>query len=235
MKATLCLKLCVLAFALSSTVLYAGSVQVIDEDFEDPFTGFTTSTWVVGDATASFDVGDVGGSKGLIFGGTWNVVDSGEVTSAGALNPLYPPDLPYQIDPSNYDGFRRIDYTADVVLNGYAGDDVPNSFVQLLIFQKQDNGQIVAFTQISGLPSLVNTSWQNIQISATREDMSAFDGSKPDFGPNANPMSFGLLMGGSYTDNDFVGQNQGHLRLDNWTVTVIYPDLLMKDGFETPP
>jgi len=232
-----CLRLiCAVIAMLAPMLTLAATIPVINEDFEAPFTGFTLQQYSTANATASIALGDVSGSTGLVFGGSWTVApdpNPGE-SATGYIEPNLPTAQIHHLNPAEHEGITRVDYSADVILNGLQGDTLGNLFMQLLIYQQLPDLSFRIYAQIAVITKIENTTLQNVQVSLKREDFQDFEGKHPDFSPTANPLSFGLQLGAYFDYTAFTGTESGHLRADNWVVSVEAPDRLLKDGFEDP-
>jgi len=51
----------------------ADIIQVVDEDFNEPLNAFFLSPFASENATAGITLGDVAGSQGVIYTGTWQI------------------------------------------------------------------------------------------------------------------------------------------------------------------
>lgn len=152
--------------------------------------------------------------------------------SSGLVVPAIPSPQDFQFDPSSVDGIVAVNYSVDAVLNGFPEDNVDSLFVVLLIYQLNDQGGVEAFTQSQVRTTIDSETLMNVETQLRREDFLRGDGMMPDFSPDALPISFGLQLGALFDPEDFVGDLQGHLRVDNWTVNVEFPDRVFDDRFE---
>ncbi len=198
-KSRLILSGCLLITCLLSTA-YAEVIVVLDEDFETDPPNFQISLQQTGDATASFEFGDVGTSRGLIFKGTYltEVDDDIYEFAHGILSPVAPTPADYHLDPSETDGIVSISVSMDAIVDGLPSDNENSQGgmgVGLLLWQWKNNQWDVY--QINQL--ITNTTWQEIGWSnLTAEDFMRQDGTKPDFSSTAQPMVFGLVVGIGY-------------------------------------
>jgi len=208
------------------------SAEVVNEDFENPFVGYSLSTFTSENATASIELGDVAGSQGLVYGGTWSIAPGEFEFSSGLLVPETPSPQDFQFDPSSVDGIVSVTYSVDAILNGFPDDDVGNLFVVLVIYQLNDQGGLEVFSQSQVRTTIDSETLINVETQLRREDFLRGDDMMPDFSPDALPMSFGLQLGALFDAQEFVGDLQGHLRVDNWTVTVEFPDRVFEDRYE---
>lgn len=232
MKNRILQTIAVMIVVFSGQSVRADTLEVVNEDFDGSFSGFVLQTNASSEATSSFVLGDVEGSTGLVFTGNWNLVPDIVEFSAGILSPQFPPTESWRVAPADLEGLSQIEYSVDIILNGFNDDNADVLYVQLLIYQLQDDNSISVFTQWAVTTSITNTNLQNINVKLKREDFINSNGEMPSFGPHSNPMSFGLQLGAQYYDHLTSQVRQGHLRLDNWSVTVSYPDLVFYDGFE---
>jgi hypothetical protein len=210
----------------------ADIVEVINEGFDEPVTDYYLYTNITGDATATIEFGDVNGSNGPIFGGTWTIEAGTTASAGGIVAPQTPPNAPFQFDVKAHEGISAIQYSADVKLNGFSGDDLGNLFIQLLIFQNYPDGSLTIYTQTTTTMILPATT--EVDVTLLRTDFLDYLGNHPDLSPDASPISFGLLLGALFNDTAFIGTKQGHLSADNLIVNVTVPDLLFEDGYENP-
>ncbi|MEE4638201.1 MAG: hypothetical protein V2J42_05630 [Wenzhouxiangella sp.] len=208
------------------------SVEVVNEDFENPFDGYNLSVFASDNATASIELGDVAGSQGLVYSGTWSIPPGGFEFSSGLAVPEISSPASFQFDPSSVDGIVSVTYSIDAILNGFSGDDIGNLFAVLLIYQQNDEGGVEAFTQTQVQTMVDSETLTNVETQLRREDFLRSDGKLPDFSPDGRPMSFGLQLGALFDAQTFVGDRQGHLRVDNWSVAVEFPDRVFQDRFE---
>mgnify|MGYP006294887339 CR=1 FL=1 len=206
---------------------------VVDENFEDPFGGYTLQPFNSDNATASIVLADVVGSQGVLFQGTWNIAAGQTEFSSGLVIPTSPTAQSSDLDPSESDGIVSVSYSIDALLNGFIGDDVANLFAVLLIYQLDDQGVVQAFTQTQVQTLIDNLDVERVETKLDRQDfLRAADGALPDFGPEGGPMSFGIQLGALFDDTVFTGNRQGSLRIDNFGVEVEFPDVILRDRFE---
>jgi len=213
----------------------ADIIQVVDEDFNEPLNAFFLSPFASENATAGITLGDVAGSQGVIYTGTWQISPETTEFSSGLVAPLFPPNTDFQFDPREVDGVAAVSYTVDAVLNGFPGDSLNNLFLVLVIYQQNEEGLIDVFSQRGVTTSVENTTLQSVTVDLAINDFEDFNGNPPDVGPDGRPFSFGIQLGAQFDDQTFTGFEQGHLSIDNWEVFVEVPDRIFQDRFEEPP
>jgi hypothetical protein len=225
----------VLLTALLNTA-QAEVIEVFDHDFEIDPPNFQVSVQEIGeDATGSFMYGDVGGSRGLIFIGTYlTKVDVPEFEYAnGVLSPLVPTFNDYHLYPAEVDGIRSISVSIDTILEGLPSDNgngLGAMGLGLQLWQVKD-GQwdIYEITQ-----TFTNTTWEEAGWTGlTAEDFMRENGTKPDFSPTAAPIAFGLFVGIGYRWVSggalFISTSA---RVDNWRIEADVGLSIFSDGFE---
>lgn len=233
-KSSLILGGCLLMCGLQSTA-WAEVIVVLDKDFQTDPPNFQINLQQTGDATASFAFGDVGGSRGLIFKGTYLTKQGVDVFeyANGILSPVVPTNADYHIYPSETDGIRSISVTMDAIVDGLPSDNAASlgsMGIGLQLWQVK-NGQWEVY-QISQVIS--NKTWQEIGWSnLTAESFIRQDSTKPDFSANAGPIVFGFFVGIGYKWISGLGQVVStSARVDNWKVEADVGLTIFKDGFE---
>lgn len=185
-------------------------------------------------ATAEFQIGNLGVSNGLIFDGTWDVPAYGSEYSVGILEPTLPTSADFQLDPADIGGIASVRWTLDVeVISSTMVPPDQGIFVQLYVFQEQSDGSVWNFEDNGHF--VVAGQSLSLDITATESDFGV-PGDRPDFSANGGPLSFGLVFGAAYprttTPNAFYVD--GRMTGDNWTVAVT-PAGIFEDRFETQP
>ncbi len=212
----------------------AGTVTAIDTDFSTLPSNFTLLDFSTDNATASIVLDEVDGSMGLVMRGTWTLAPGGDETSVGIYRPLLAEADEFDFDLIANDGIVSIGYTLDARLSGLPGDNVNRLFVQLIIYQQQDDGSGRSFTQFRNAVQLTPGSLQGFNVAnLIASDFDDGSGGQPDFGPDARPMTFGLQLGGRLTvANNAPGDYIGGVDVDNWQLIIDSEVTIFEDGFE---
>lgn len=224
-------KLLSLLLLAAPAVCLAETIQILDENFDGPLTTFTLATNASANATANISLGDVAGSQGIVYMGTWQISPGMVEFSSGTLFPQFPPLTDYQLDPGDVDGITAVSYSIDAVLNGFPGDSISNLFTVLVIFQRGDDGQIDVFSHRGIRTSITNTTLETVTVDLAVDDFEDVGGRAPNLGPDGGPISFGIQLGALFDSDAFTGFEQGHLSIDNWQVSVEVPDRVFEDRF----
>lgn len=215
---------------------HADVIVVLDEDFETDPPNFQINLQEIGeDATASFEFGDVGTSRGLIFIGTYLLkvdVDIFEYAN-GILSPVLPTPASYHLYPSQTDGIVSISMSIDAIVEGLPSDNGNSEGVMGIGFQlyQLTDGQLNVYqiAQIIDYTTWHEVGWTNL----TAEDFVGQGNSMPDFSPTAGPIAFGFFVGLGYKwlsgPETFISTST---RVDNWKVEADVGVTVFKNGFE---
>lgn len=227
----------VLLTALLNTA-QAEVIEVFDHDFETDPPNFQIFVQQTGDATGTFGYGDVGGSRGLIFVGTYQVkVGVTEFEYAnGILSPLVPTYNDYHLYPDQVDGIRSISVSIDTILEGLPSDNgngLGAMGLGLQLWQVKDaQWDIYEISKTFSNTTWAEAGWTDL----TAEDFMRPNGTKPDFSATAAPIAFGMFVGIGYRwisgGPQFVSTSA---RVDNWRIEANVGLSLFKDGFEDSP
>ena len=226
--ATLCL-------LLTSSVALAGEVLIIDENLDVLPLGYQLQTSVSANATADFQIGNLGASNGLIFDGSWDVPANGSEFSVGAMVPILLTPADFQLDPGDIDGITSVHWTLDVeVISNTMTPPEQGIFVQLIVFQEQANGGVLTFADSGNF--VVTGQSVSLDITLFESDF-GLPGARPDFSATGRPLSFALQIGATYpkTINPDAFFVDGRMTGDNWTVAVTDGGGIFSDSFESEP
>ena len=225
--ATICL-------LFASPVALANEVLIIDENLDALPSGYQLHAEASANATADFQIGNLGASNGLIFDGSWDVPSNGSEYAVGIMFPILQTPADYQLDPADTGGITRIHWTLDTeVTSTTMTAPEQGIYAQLVIFQELANGGTGFFSDIG---HFVETGQSvSLDITATESDYGE-PGNRPDFSATGRPISFALQIGATYPriitpDAFFV---DGRMTGDNWTVAVT-TDRVFSDSFESEP
>jgi len=227
--ATLCL-------IVASSTAMAGETLVIDEDLDTLPTGYQLLSGASANATADIQIGNIGGSNGLIFDGSWDVPANGEEFAVGALSPIVVTLDDLLLDPREIGGIVSVRWTLDAeVISDTMVAPEQGIFAQLFVLQEQADGFVVSFGETGGNFVQVGDSVA-LDVTLGEADFGA-PGARPDFSPMGRRLSFALQLGAQYPrdttpDAFFV---DGRMTADNWTVTVTDGADVFKNGFEPAP
>ncbi len=226
--ATLCL-------LLTSSVALAGEVLIIDENLDVLPLGYQLQTSASTNATADFQIGNLGASNGLIFDGSWDVPANGSEFSVGAMVPILLTPADFQLDPGDIDGITSVHWTLDVeVISTTMTPPEQGIFVQLIVFQEQSNGGVLTFADSGNF--VVTGQSASLDITLIESDF-GLPGARPDFSATGRPISFALQIGATYpkTTNPDAFFVDGRMTGDNWTVAVTGGGEIFSDSFESGP
>lgn len=222
------------AALLLATAATAGDLLLIDDNLDTLPTGYFLITNSSENATADIQIGDIGGSNGLIFDGSWNVPASGFEFAIGAMVPMIPTVADFQLVPAQVDGIAAIRWMLDLeVISATMTPPQQGIFAHLLVFQLQPDGTVMGF--IDGGNFIQTGEAKTIDVVAIETDFVQADGLHPDFAALARPMSFGLQLSAGYPrktvpDAFFV---DGRMTADNWKVEIAGGAGFFSDGFES--
>lgn len=222
-----------LGLMLNIPLAMAGEILVIDENLDALPPGYQLLTAASPNATAAVQIGDLGGSTGLIFDGSWDVPAGGTEFSVAALAPIVSTLDDLQLDPREIGGIASIQWTLDLeVISDTMIAPEQGIFAQLFIVQEQSDGTTAAFAEAGG--NFVQVG-QSIALDVTRTESDfGTPGLRPDFSPMGRRISFALQVGAQYP-RDINPQAffvDGRMTADNWTVTVKDAVGVFKNGFE---
>lgn len=224
-----------LLFACLAGTAYADVITVLDHDFETDPPNFEIQLQETGDATASFEFGDIGGSRGMIFKGTYLTKEGVDVFeyANGVLSPLVPTHADYHLYPDETDGIYSITVSIDAILEGLPGDDGGSDagmgFTLRLWQLKNGMWDKYRISQLFQNRNWASIGWANL----TAEDFQREDGTMPDFSATAAPMVFSFFVGIGYKWVSGPGRAfQTSARVDNWKVEADVGLTLFKDSFE---
>lgn len=225
--ATICL-------LFASPVALADEILIIDDNLDALPAGYQLQAYASTNATAEFQIGNLGTFNGLIFDGSWDVAANGSEYAVGVMVPVLQTPAVFQLDPADIGGITSVHWTLDAeVISGTMAAPEQGIFVQLVIFQELAAGGSRAFSDNG---RFVETG-QSVSIDITSAESDFGEpGDRPDFSANGRPVSFGLQIGATYPktvtpDAFFV---DGRLTGDNWTVAVT-KDGIFSDSFESEP
>lgn len=227
-------------FALASMLLVApavraGDLLLIDDDLDVLPAGYTLVEQASANATAQMQIGDIGGSNGLIFDGSWDVPQNGQESAVGGLVPVIPTPADFQLDPADVDGIAGIRWTLDLeVISATMMPPIQGIFAQLVVYQEQSNGTVMAFADDATNGNFIEAGQSKMLDVVLVESDFGSPGNRPDFRAIGRSMSFGLQFGAVYPrtinpDPFFV---DGRMTGDNWTIEIIGGAGYLDDGFE---
>lgn len=211
----------------------ANEVLVIDDNLDVLPEGYVLVTNSSANATATVQIGDIGGSNGLIFDGTWTVAPNTREFAVGGLAPSIPTPDDFQLDPADVDGIVSIRWMLDLeVISDTMVPPDQGLFAQLVVFQLQPDFTVSAFLDDGSFVQGGET--RTLDVTAVATDFGP-PGQHPDFSPEGLPISFALQLGAAYPrdllpDAFFV---DGRMTADNWKVEVTGgAGGVFKNGFE---
>lgn len=209
-----------------------GTVVLIDDALETLPVGYTLSEFTSANATASMQIGDVGGSNGLIFDGTWNVPAGGQEFAVGSMAPVIATPGDFQLDPAAVDGVAAVRWMLDAaVISSTMVPPEQGIFAQLVVFQQQPDGSVLAFADAGNfIPAGGSETLDRVLV----ESEFGLPGQHPDFRAVGRPLSFGLQFGASYPRTTQPGAFfvDGRMTGDNWQVEILGGAGIFNDGFE---
>lgn len=226
----------VICLLLNSSLAMAGTMMVIDESLDSLPPGYQFATAASPNATAAISIGDIGGSNGVIFDGSWDVPASGTEFAVGSVSPIVQTLEDLQLDPREIGGIASIHWTLDTeVISTTMVAPEQGIFAQLFVIQEQSDGTLVGFGETGGNFVEVGESL-SLDITLMESDFGS-PGARPDFSPLGLRISFALQLGAQYPrdvqpDAFFV---DGRMTAVNWTVSVTDSGGVFKDGFEPEP
>lgn len=228
---------CLLYCGLWSTA-HAEDIEVFNFDFETDPPNFVISLQTTGDATGSLEYGDIGGSRGMIYKGTFQTKPG--VTEFEFANGLYSPMPPtfddFHLYPAETDGIYSISVFIDTIVDGLPTDN-ENSLGGMGFFFQLWQVKDGLWDVYELLQEFSNKDWDEISfVDLKAEDFMRQDGTMPDFSPTAQPISFGFAIGIGYR---WLSGDQGQFistsaRVDNWKVIADVGQTTFEDGFEKP-
>ncbi len=228
------------AFLLSMVAATLGFVNaqaaevilLIDEELEALPAGYSLSEFASANATAEIQVGDIGGSNGLIFDASWNVPASGVEVAIGAMIPVIPTHADFQLYPIDIGGFSEIRWMLDLeVISSTMTPPEQGIFAQLVVHQQQPNGSVLAFADQG---NFIQAGESKVLDVVTTETDFGQPGANPDFSANGRPISFGLQFGATYprVTNPEAFFVDGRMTADNWRVEITRAGIF-SDRFES--
>lgn len=222
--ATLCL-------LFASPVTLAGEILVIDEKLDVLPPGYQLREHASSNATAEFQIGNLGVSNGLIFDGSWDVPANGTEHAAGDVTPILHSPADYQVDPRAIKGIASIRWTLDARVSSETMVPEQGIFAQLIIFQEQADGKPAAFSDKGNFVEVGQS--VSFDITVTESDFGT-PGDRPDLSATGRPISFGLQFGATYpeTTNPDKFYVEGRMTGNNWTVAITDGGSIFSDGFE---
>ncbi len=227
------LVVCCLVMGISESA-FAGSVTSIDTDFSTLPSNIQLVDFASDNATAMLSIDDVAGSMGLVYRGTWTLVEGGAEDSLGIYRPELADNSELIFAPADNDGIVSVGFTLDAQLADFPGNNVTRLFAQLIIYQQLPSGFIRSYTQLRQAVVLTPGPIANYVVeNLVPADFDDGSGGQPDFRPDARPMAFGLQLGGRLqTPTTVPGDFQGGIDADNWTVTIDNGVTIFADSFE---
>ncbi|MFK7956834.1 MAG: hypothetical protein AB8B96_12145 [Lysobacterales bacterium] len=212
----------------------AGTLMPVNTDFSTLPSNFQLADFATENATAVLSIDDVAGSMGLVFRGTWTVVEGGVEDAIGIYRPQLLDTSELIFAPADNDGIVSVGFTLDAQLADPTGTNVTRLFAQLVVYQQLPSGFIRGYTQLRRpVVIMPGPSTGYVVEGLVPADFDDGNGNQPDFGPDARPLAFGLQLGGRIaTPANAPGSYMGGVDADNWTVTIDNGVSIFSDSFE---
>lgn len=225
-----------LAFMLQlSMSAHAGDLTLISDNLDVLPPGYALVEQATENATADMQIGDIGGSNGLIFDGTWDVPAGGQESALGAMSPVIPTPADFQLDPADVDGIAGVRWTLDLaVISDTMVPPIQGIFAQLVVFQEQSDGTVLGFADDATNGNFIEAGQSKaLDVILVESDFGS-PGNRPDFSSLGRPLSFGLQFGATYprTINPDAFFVDGRMIGDNWVIEIIGGAGYLNDGFE---